>query len=318
MEHYSPAQERTMYFIGVSTANSSIMKVFPLWAEYLKLDAVIKGMDFVPHAPAEKYQEAVRFIKNDPLSLGALVTTHKIDIVEACRNEFDGFGEYASLLGEASSISKRGDKIWAHAMDPITSGLSLEAIVPAGYWKETKADLLLLGAGGSSLALTLYLINKQKAGGDVPAKVVVCNRSNQRLREMRRIHADCSTEIEFHYILSNSPQENDTVVDTLKPHSMVVNATGLGKDRPGSPLSDAVVFPSQGIVWDFNYRGDLVFLDQARTQQASRQLRIEDGWIYFIHGWTRVISEVFHLDIPTSGPLFDHLSDLAASTRMPK
>jgi hypothetical protein len=44
-------------------------------------------------------------------------------------------------------------------------------------------------------------------------------------------------------------------------------------------------------------------------------LTIEDGWVYFIHGWTRVIAEVFHLDIPTSGPVFDELSQIAAKAR---
>jgi len=24
---------------------------------------------------------------------------------------------------------------------------------------------------------------------------------------------------------------------------------------------------------------------------------VEDGWTYFIHGWTQVIAEVFHIDI---------------------
>ena len=23
---------------------------------------------------------------------------------------------------------------------------------------------------------------------------------------------------------------------------------------------------------------------------------IEDGWTYFIHGWTQVVAEVFHID----------------------
>ena len=33
---YTPAEQRTMYFIGVTTGKSSIMKVFPAWAEELK------------------------------------------------------------------------------------------------------------------------------------------------------------------------------------------------------------------------------------------------------------------------------------------
>jgi shikimate 5-dehydrogenase len=92
---------------------------------------------------------------------------------------------------------------------------------------------------------------------------------------------------------------------------MVVNATGLGKDGPGSPLTDAVPFPDHGLVWEFNYRGDLVFLDQARAAAAARSLTVHDGWVYFIHGWTRVIAEVFDADIPMSGPAFDALSRIA-------
>ena len=70
-------------------------------------------------------------------------------------------------------------------------------------------------------------------------------------------------------------------------------------------------FRSASIVWDLNYRGDLVFLDQARAQRVERGLRIEDGWTYFLHGWTQVIAEVFHVAIPTSGPGFEALSRIA-------
>ena len=96
---------------------------------------------------------------------------------------------------------------------------------------------------------------------------------------------------------------------------MVVNATGLGKDRPGSPLTDAVVFPEDGIVWEFNYRGKLDFLRQAQAHRADCHLTTEDGWLYFIHGWTRVIAEVFHVDIPTRGPVFDDLCRIAQGIR---
>ena len=97
--------------------------------------------------------------------------------------------------------------------------------------------------------------------------------------------------------------------------SLVINATGLGKDAPGSPLTGAAVFPERGLVWELNYRGDLVFLDQARAQEQARHLAVHDGWVYFLHGWTQVIGEVFHTEIPTSGPAFDRLSEIARSTR---
>ncbi len=315
MNTYSPAEERTMYFIGVTTGKSSIMKVFPKWAQHLGLNAVIKGFDFVPHSSPELYREAVDFIKHDRLSLGALVTTHKLDLMKACGDLFEGKGEYTQLLDEASSISKRGTELWAHAKDPITSGLSLEAIASDEYWENAGAELMLIGAGGSSLALSLYLINKHKSGGILPKKIIITNRSETRLNEMKQIHKKLNTDAPFEYHLCPSAADNDRIVSQLSPGALIANATGLGKDSPGSPLTDNVVFPENGIIWDFNYRGELIFLGQASAQKKSKNLRIEDGWFYFIHGWTRVIAEVFHIDIPTSGPEFEKLSEIAASTR---
>lgn len=309
---YTPAEQRTMYFIGVTTGKSSIMKVFPAWAEELKLNAVIKGFDFPPNDDPAHYREVVSFIKHDPLSLGSLVTTHKLNLFKAARDLFDGIDPYTQLLDEVSSISKRGNELWGHAKDPITAGLSLEAIVDDGYWQRTNGHLLLLGAGGSSLALTLYLHNKLAAGGDVPTRIIVTNRSETRLAEMKVIHQKMNFQIPVEYHLTPSAAQNDAVTNGLPPYSMVVNATGLGKDAPGSPLTDRTVFPENGIAWEFNYRGELIFMDQANAQAKARNLKIEDGWVYFIHGWTRVVAEVFHLDIPTSGPAFDRLCDIAA------
>ena len=86
------ATKPTMYFIGVTTGSSSIMKVFPEWVKYLGIDAQIKGIDIAIHEKPEVYREVVDFIKKDPLSLGALVTTHKIDIYAAAHDMFDVIG----------------------------------------------------------------------------------------------------------------------------------------------------------------------------------------------------------------------------------
>ena len=96
---------------------------------------------------------------------------------------------------------------------------------------------------------------------------------------------------------------------------MVVNATGLGKDSPGSPISDAAIFPDGGIAWDFNYRGELLFLEQALSQKKNRSLTLVDGWDYFVIGWTQVIADIFELDIPTKGNLYDLLSQQAKESR---
>jgi shikimate 5-dehydrogenase len=132
---------------------------------------------------------------------------------------------------------------------------------------------------------------------------------------MRKVHAGINPGIRMEYVLAGTAEANDAVVGALKPNSLVVNATGLGKDAEGSPLSDAVRFPEGALVWEYNYRGKLVFLEQAKAQEKARSLRIEDGWVYFIHGWTRVIAEVFGIDIPASGPEFDRLCRIAAECR---
>jgi len=311
MTGYSAATAPTLFFFGVTTAKSSIMKVFPAWAKRLGLkDAVIKGIDFPLHAPAADYRAAVAFVKRDPLALGALVTTHKIDLYNACRDQFDEIDAHARFMGETSCLSKRVGKFVCHAKDPISSGLALDGFLPARHFERTGAELFSMGAGGSSIALTWHMMQTNR-GVDRPSRIVVSNRSAARLEEIQRIHRELDAGVPVDYVLAPKDVDNDAVVAKLKPGSLVVNATGLGKDAPGSPASNAVQFPENGIVWDLNYRGDLLFLNQARAQASLRGLSIEDGWSYFLHGWTQVIAEVFHIDIPTSGPVFDALSEIA-------
>ncbi len=309
---YQPATRPTLYFIGVTTGQSSIMRVFPAWAQHLGLaEAVIKGMDFPIGADPAAYREAVAFIKADPLSMGALVTTHKIDLFKACHDLFDVIDPLASLTDETSCISKQNGKLVCHAKDPISSGLALDGLLPPKYFERSGAEVFSIGAGGATIALTWHLMRRVR-GSDVPSRIVVSDRSQSRLDEIRRIHADVPSDVQIVYELAREPADNDRIVAGLRAGSVVINATGLGKDAPGSPVTDAVQFPMNGFAWDLNYRGELVFLDQARAQQASRNLIVEGGWTYFIHGWTQVIAEVFHVAIPTSGPDFDTLSRIAA------
>nr|WP_298690424.1 hypothetical protein [uncultured Dongia sp.] len=306
-----PAQRPTLYFIGVTTTKSSIMQVFPAWAAHLGLkDAAIVGIDFPLHADPAAYRAAVEFIKRDPLSLGALVTTHKIDLYAAARDLFDEIDPYAALMSETSCISKQDGKLICHAKDPISSGLTLDGFLPPDHFKTTGAELFCIGAGGSTIAITWHLM-QPKRGANVPSRIIVSDRDQHRLDEIIRIHRDFKGGVAVEYVKADSAEANDSIVGGLTPHALVINATGLGKDRPGSPLTDAVRFPQQGIVWDLNYRGDLVFLDQARRQQQAQGLQIENGWRYFIHGWTQVIAEVFHIDIPTGGDGFDAISRIA-------
>ena len=291
----NPATEPTMYFIGVTTGQSSIMRIFPIWAKALGVQGCLKGIDIAIHAPAEDYRAAVEFIRSDPLSLGALVTTHKIDLLNACRDLFDELDPYAQQFGEISSISKRDGRLWGHAKDPISVGLALDSFLPAEHWqKYPEAQACVLGAGGSALAVCAYLAH-EKHGDAVPARIQMDNRSVGRLAEA--VHLLGNSRVQMSFNLCPIPEWNDRIVEALPEGSLVINATGMGKDRPGSPLTDRCRFPMNGVIWEFNYRGSLEFMHQAEAQREERGLQIENGWTYFIHGWTQVIAEVFHIDI---------------------
>lgn len=310
-----PATRPTMYFIGVTTGQSSIRQVFPLWAEALDLgDVELVGIDLPVHADVQQYRTVVKHLKRDPLSLGALVTTHKIDLFNAAGDLFDEVDPLGVLMGEVSSISKRNSHFRAHAKDPISCGHAIEAFLPAGYFDGVPTDVIIFGAGGSAIAIDWHF-NRPERGTDRPRQIVVTDIESRRLEMVRTIHDKSHTDTPLLTIRVVDSIENLKVLASASPNSVVINATGLGKDAPGSPLRDDAIFPDHSVAWDLNYRGNLIFLQQARAMESSKSIQIEDGWTYFLHGWTQVISEVFNTEIPTSGPLFDRLSTIALSTK---
>lgn len=303
----------TFYFVGVTTGQSSIMNVFPRWMEALgRSDVVIEGIDHDLHDDPEAYRRTVAQMKYDPLSLGGLVTSHKISVLEAARDMFDELHSSARLTGETSCISKRDGKLIGHAKDPLTSGLSLDAILGDGYFGETGGHVLCLGAGGSGKAISLHLIEKDDPA-DRPERMIVVNRSCPRLDDLREMVESLETDISFHYVLNEEPTVNDELMAALPPGSVVINATGLGKDLPGSPITDDGLFPENGVAWEINYRGELDFWHQAMAQRESRGVTVEDGWLYFLHGWTQHIAEVLHIDIDDE--TFERLAAIAEPLR---
>jgi shikimate 5-dehydrogenase len=303
----------TFYFIGVTTGKSSIMKVFPLWMKVLgREEVVMEGVDCKIHDDPEVYRRAVAQIKYDPLSLGALVTTHKIDLLTAARDMFDYLDPYAQITDEVSSISKLEGRLEGHAKDPITSGASLDAIIEPGYFGRTSGDVLCFGAGGSAIATLLHLINK-KDKADRPHKFTFVNRSQGRLDHARQMVGELDTDIEIEYICNSDPLVNDRIMEKFAPYSVIINATGMGKDTPGSPITWQGKFPLHSISWEFNYRGELDFLHQSLAQVESRHVKVEDGWLYFVHGWTQVVAQVLHFDLTPA--LFDQLNQAASTVR---
>ena len=291
----TPATAGYMGFIGVSTASSSIMPVFPRWADVLGLPTrALVGHDLPMDATPAQYRAMVEQIRDDPDHRGALVTTHKMNVYAAASDLFDELDPFAVSCSEISSISKRGDRLIGRAKDPLTVDLALNDFLPTDHFARTGAEVLILGAGGSGTALSWALAERD----DAPTRVTVAALTDDALDHLRAVHAQHGTPADLiRYVRTDSPADAAALVAAAPAGSLIVNATGLGKDRPGSPLPDDMVFPERAVVWEFNYRGSLEFLHQARAQEAARSLQVVDGWRYFIHGWSQVVADVFELDL---------------------
>ena len=305
------ASTACMWFVGVSTGSSSIMRVFPRWADLLALPTRrLIGHDIPLDAPAGAYRRAVAAIRDNPQHLGALITTHKMAVFRHALDLFDDVDELARTFGEVSSVAKRGDRLIGSAKDPVTVRLALEEFLPPDHFARTGAAGLVLGSGGAGCALT-YALGLR---ADAPSLIICTALDSAPLEHQRALHQRAGIPTDrVRYLVTPTPEDATALLSQLPAGSLIVNATGMGKDRAGSPLTPAATFPEGGYVWDFNYRGSLDFLVQARSQQANRSLVVEDGWRYFIHGWTEVIADVFDIAIPAA--MIPQLSAVAAEVR---
>src|SRR4051794_37360813 len=152
----------TFYFIGVTTGESSIMPVFPLWVRQLgRPEVEIVGVDLRLHDTVDAYRQVVQHIKHDPLALGGLVTSHKLDLLAATRDLFDDLDSDAQLCQEVSCISKQDGRLQGHAQDAVMAGQALAPVVGAGYFGRTGAQVLCLGSGGAAIAIALHFAKQR-------------------------------------------------------------------------------------------------------------------------------------------------------------
>lgn len=282
---------KRMRFVGVTTGSSSIMTLFPVWAEILGLDAELVGLDLPLGASRQTYRDTMAELTGDPECVGALVTTHKISLFQAAADLFTELDAFAAECGEISSIAIRPGVVRGAAKDPITAGLSLQEVLADNYFA-AGGESLCFGAGGAGTAIGWYLAQR----ADAPAVMTFVDTDPERLDHLRSVVEPHATRSEVRTLLAGSGEVGE-VLAAAPPQSLVVNATGMGKDRPGSPLPESAVLPRESVIWELNYRGSLEFLAQARDQQERQNLIVVDGWRYFIHGWTQVMAEVFDLEM---------------------
>lgn len=288
---------RIMDFFGVRTRGSLSLRLFPVWAKALGIrDAELRGIDLPIDGTLEFHRKAVQRVKEDPEVYGALVTSHKLSVVRAAGEWIDQYTPAARLTGEVSALYKREGELWGDAVDPANCGLAMANFLPPDWWSRNKeAGILVLGGGGACVALLVHVLQQAV---NPPAFIQVIEKRVDNLEHCAQVAGQLDAgETAIDFIHSDRSQVCDQIVSGLPPCSMVVNATGMGKDLPGSPVTDAVQFPFHGVVWELNYRGGRPFLHQALRQSHARSLIVEDGWHYFLHGWSSVIGLVFNLTV---------------------
>jgi shikimate 5-dehydrogenase len=302
----APTTTQKLAFVGVTTGASSIMRLFPAWAEYLGLDAGIVGVDVALGASPATYRECVARLAADEEIRGALVTTHKAAVFDHARDLFASLDPHAELCREVSCIARRDGGLAGWAKDPITAGQALEHLLGPGYFRDRGAHAVCFGAGGAGIAIVARLLAQEAP----PEAVVIVDRDEGRLELAREVAAQLGVATPLHAIHHQDAAANDELVAASPAGSLIINATGMGKDLPGAPITAAAAFPRDAVAWDLNYRGDLEFLRLAGLQPADRRVRAADGWRYFLHGWTEVIAEVFDIDLTPER--FDGLAEIAA------
>lgn len=283
-----------IWFLGVSTGSSTIHRALPRWGVELGRPLRVRGVDLPVGAPAEDYRRFCERLATDSAALGAVVTTHKAALHRAAHSHFCQVDPLANLTAEINAIRRDPDGLSGFARDPVSVGRVVDRI-----WPGCDRQVVCLGGGGTAIALLAHLARQAVR----PSAVTVCETDHSQVEELRRFTVRLDTDVPIIVRDDSDRGTWDAVVRAAQPGSLIVNATGLGKDRPGSPVTDNVAFPTGAVAWELNYRGDLHFLRLA-SQGSGRTAH--DGWALFCHGWAAALTAI--LDLPDDPGLADRLA----------
>jgi shikimate 5-dehydrogenase len=284
----SESENKTMYFIGASTAGSSGPRIFNDWCKCMGIRAKLVTLEIPTGASDKKFRDVVQSIRHEQAVRGALIKTHKTRIFESAQDLFDEVQKQAQELNEVGAIFRIGMKLVCEATDPLALRIASDRLLKS-FMRAEWSHVVILGGGGAGLALAHALLSEPCL---VTGRMTLVEASQDRVEKInevtQKISHRCSLEIE------HNPSGNaDRFVQDAADGALIVNATSKRKDFPDSPLSSNCKYPYGSILWDFNYRGDLQFLEKARPLAKRLQLKLNNGWYYFVCSWFQVMTRVF-------------------------
>lgn len=294
---------QTVWFLGVSTAGSLIHEAMPRWGDVLGRPLAVRGVDLALRASPRDYRLFCADLAASD-AVGAVITSHKAEMYGSASPQFGQVDATADLTGEINAIRRSGAALLGWARDPVSVGRVVDRI-----WPESGRELVCLGAGGTAIALVTHVAWRPAR----PAMVTVCEIVDKQLERMRAFLRRLRSDVPIQLVLGQPDTDWNESIGRASRGALVVNATGLGKDVTGAPISDQARFPSDGVIWDLNYRGDLQFLAIARHRQRVDRLGIHDGWRLFCHGWAAALTPI--LDLPDEPDLADRFADAISDLR---
>ena len=293
LDHTGPP---LILFLGINTAGSLVHQTFPHWAAGLDKPWLLRGIDLPPEAGSDSYRDLITAIRRNPHISGMVITSHKLRIFDAAHDLLSPHRDPINdITREVNCLATAGHRQpHAYARDPLALSPILDQL-PGG---RPQHHVLCLGAGGAATALLLALTvnipiatatGQLRPHSNPPAHLAFADIDPTALHNLQEVAGHCPTtptEITYHPLASTTDVAH--LAENLPAQSLIINATGLGKDKPGTPLPSDTRFPDHALAWDLNYRGDLTFLHQARSQGVPTI----DGWDYFLAGWCAALTTI--------------------------
>ena len=283
-------------FVGVTTGSSLVHRAMPAWQPLLGSACGLRGVDIGLGAADDAYVRLLGGLLTDDSVAGAVITTHKARVFRAGRALFTRLDPLALACEEVNAIRRTAAGLHGWARDPVSAGRVADRI-----WPDAEGQVICLGAGGTAVALARHLLTTR------PRVDFACaDPDGTAVSQLTRL---APRPVAGHV----GDGRWDDLVSAAPRGSLIVNATGLGKDRPGSPITGRARFPARSVIWELNYRGDLEFLSQARLQARSGQLQVHDGWQLFCHGWAAALTPI--LGLPDDDALGEKFAEAVRSLR---